>query len=53
MEWREEKQSIPGPVLRKEQEEVKELPLEVLDLPIDHLLKIYKNREIPQRWMVE
>ena len=41
MEKREEKQLVPSPVPRKEQEEMKELPLEALDVPINQLLKMY------------
>ena len=52
MEAREEKQLVPDPVLRKEQEEMKELPLEVLDVPISQLLTMYKSRDIPRRWTV-
>ena len=53
MERREEKQLTPAPVLRKEQEEMEELPLEALDVPISQLLKMYKSREVPKRWKVQ
>ena len=52
MEKREEKQLVPDRVLRKEQEEMKELPLEDLDVPISQLLEIYKRREVPRRWII-
>ena len=50
MEKREEKQFVPPPVPRKEQEKGELLPLEALDVPISELLKTYKSREIPRRW---
>ena len=53
MESREEKQLTPAQILRKEQEEMKELPLEILDVPISQLLKMYKSREVPRRWKVQ
>lgn len=53
MENIEKKQLVPALVLRKEQEAIKELPLEVLDIPINQLLIMYKNRELPRRWSAE
>ena len=53
MEKREEKQLVPSPDMQKEQEEGELLPLEVLDVPVNQLLKLYKSREIPRRWKVE
>lgn len=53
MEEREEEQLVPEPILRKEREEAKELPLEDLDMPVSQLLKMYKSREIPRRWSAE
>lgn len=52
MEMREERQLVPVHALRKEQE-MKEMPLEVLDMPISQLLEMYKSREIPRRWGLE
>jgi len=47
MEKKDERELIPVLVRRKEREEKKELPLEVLDVPIGQLLE---SREISRRW---
>jgi len=49
MEKKDERELTPVPVLRKEREEEKELPLELLDVPIGELLE---SREISRRWRV-
>ena len=52
MEKSEEKQLVPTRDQREEREEMREIPLEELDIPISQLLEMYKRREVQRRWKI-